>query len=345
VTYSDLGGEPPCSMPPVEYPPPEISVVVAVGDLRQRGGECLRRLLGQGLGYRMEILLLDRGRPGVAPMPFSDSPHVRRLPQPPEATFSGMRAAGVAAAHAPVVAFVEEHVRVRAGWAEAILAAFRDGWDAVGAAVVPGNPGSGQADAVCLISYGLWYPPLAGGEANLLPGHNASYRTALLRALGDDLEPLLHGDIELQQRLRDQGARLCMRPEAVIEHLSETSFAQIARGMHLWYRCYGPLRARGRGWGRLRRALYVVATPIIPLYFLAGFALHLRRKGSPDLGLLLRHAPGVLRTHMWGAAGQALGLLFGEGDAAVRFTDYELHEPRPLSDEDPPRHRALSRPR
>jgi len=330
VTYSDLGGEPACSMPPLDDPLPEISVVVVVGDLRQRGGGCLRSLLDQGLARRMEILLLDRGRPGSEPVPYSDSSHVRRLPQPAEATFSSMRAAGVAAAHAPVVAFVEEHVRVRAGWAEALLAAYRDGWDAVGAAVVPGNPGSGRADAVCLMSYGFWYPPLPGGEADMLPGHNASYRTELLRALGDDLEPLLHGDLELQRLLRRQGARLCMQPAAVIEHLSETTFAQIARGMHLWYRCYGPLRARSRGWGRLRRALYVVATPIIPLYFLAGFALHLRRKRSPDLGLLLRHAPGVLRTHLWGAAGQALGLLFGEGDAAARFTDYELHEPRPL---------------
>jgi GT2 family glycosyltransferase len=332
MTTSGLGGEPPCSMPPIEKPHPEISVVVAVGDLRQRGGECLRTLLAQGLGYRMEILLLDRGGPDAPPVPHADSPHVRRLPQPPEATFSAMRTAGVAAARAPVVAFVEEHVRVRPGWAEAILAAFRDGWDGVGAAVVPGNPGAGRADAVCLISYGLWYPPFEAGEATMLPGHNASYRTEVLRDLGDELEPLLHVDLELQARLRRQGRRLFMQPEAVIEHLSESSFAQLSRGIHLWYRCYGPLRARRGGWSLLRRALYVVATPLVPFYFLAGFALHLRRSGSPHLGLMLRNVPGVLRTHLWGAAGQALGLLFGEGDAAARFTDYELHEPRPFAD-------------
>ena len=308
---------------------PEISVVVAVGDLRRRGGVCLERLHEQGLGERMEILLLDRGRPGSEPVPGSEAANVRVLAPPPEATFSAMRVAGVAAARAPVVAFVEEHVRVRPGWAEALLAAYRDGWDAVGSAVVVGNPHSGQAKAVCLMSYGLWQPPLAAGEAVMLPGHNASYRTALLRALGDELEPLLHGDLELQERLRTEGRRLYLEPAAVIEHLSEPSFARISRGLFLWYRCYGPLRARRRGWSRLRRAAYVAATPLIPLYFLLRFALILRRRRSPHLGLLLRHAPGVLRAHLWGAAGQAVGLLFGEGSAAARFTDYELHEPRP----------------
>jgi hypothetical protein len=309
---------------------PEISAVVAVGDLRERAGGCLASLLGQGLGGRLEVLLLDRGSPGAAPVPGAESPCVRRLPQPPGATFSAMRAAGVAAARAPVVAFVEEHVRVRPGWAEALLAAYADGWDAVGAAVVVGNPGSGKADAVGLMSYGLWLPPVEGGETAMLPGHNASYRTAVLRALGDDLEPLLHGDLELQQRLRADGRRLYLEPRAVIEHLCETSFFQISRGLFLWYRCYGPLRARRRGWSRLRRAGYVAATPLIPLYFLVRFALLLRRRRSPHLGLLLRHAPGVLLAHLCAAAGQALGLLRGEGDAPARFTDYELHQPRPL---------------
>jgi hypothetical protein len=99
--------------------------------------------------------------------------------------------------------------------------------------------------------------------------------------------------------------------------------------MHLWYRCYGPLRARHQGWSAAKRALYVVATPLIPFYFVAKFARHLR--GRPgDRSLLLRNLPGILYIQLWGAAGQALGLLFGAGDAPDRFTDYELHEPRPL---------------
>ncbi len=314
--------------PPAAAPAPELTAVVAVGDLRDRVGDCLRSLLDQGLGERLEILVLDRGRPGSAALPFADRPEVRVLPQPLDATFSAMRAAAVRAARAPVTAFVEEHVRVRPGWGEALLAAYREGWDAVGTAVVVGNPGQEQCDAVALMSYGLWFPPVERGEVEMLPGHNASYRTELLRQ-HEDLELLLHGDLELQRQLRREGARLLLEPAAVIEHLSEATFAEISRGLHLWYRCYGPLRARRRGWSRWRRALYVAATPLIPLYFLAHFAPAMHRKGHGYLGLLLRHLPGVIRCQLWGAAGQALGLLFGEGDAAARFTAYELHQTRP----------------
>lgn len=308
---------------------PEISVVVVVGDLRERAGGCLASLLGQGLGERMEVLLMDRGRPGAAPVPGSESPHVRRLPQPAGATFAAMRVTGVAAARAPVVAFVEEHVRARPGWAEALLAAFREGWDGVGAAVVVGNPGRGEADIIGLLSYGLWYPPFERGEAEMLPGHNASYGTDRLRELGDDLEPFLHGDLELQRALRARGARLLMEPAAVIEHLSEPRFSRFARGIHLWYRCYGPLRAHRQGWSAARRIGYVLATPLIPVYFVVGFARRLGPRRPEQRRLLLRKLPGVLYAHLWGAAGQALGLLFGPGDAPELFTDYELHEPRP----------------
>lgn len=314
---------------------PAMSVVVVVGDLRRRAGPCLRALLDQrpapGLapGDGLEILLLDRGSPGCGPVPHADAPRVRVLPQPREATYAGMRAQGVAAARAPVVAFLEEHVRVRPGWAAAQLAAFRDGWDGVGTAVAVANPGCGEADLVGLLSYGLFFPPVDGGESELLPGHNASYRTEVLRSLGDDLEPLLHADLELQRRLRADGRRLCLLPEVTIDHLSEGSLRQLARGVFLFYRCYGPLRARSAGWSRLRRAGYVLATPLVPVYFVTLFGLRLWRRRSPHLRLLLRHVPAVLAVQLCAAAGQALGLLRGEGDAQRRFTDYELHEPRP----------------
>ena len=63
-------------------PVPEMTVIVAVGNLRRRAGGCLQSLLDQGLGERMEILLLDCGRPGSEPVPYSDAPSVRILEQP-----------------------------------------------------------------------------------------------------------------------------------------------------------------------------------------------------------------------------------------------------------------------
>lgn len=312
-------------------PRPELTAVVVVGPLRERGGECVRSLLEQELGDRLEVLLVDLEPPGAPPVPGSDDPAVRALRLPPATTFAAARARAVAEARAPVVAFVEEHVRVLPGWAEAVIEAFRGPWAAVGGEVLNGNPGVGSSDVAGLISYGYWYPPLPRGETDLLPGHNASFRTALLRAYGEELEELLLCDLVLHDRLRADGHRLFLEPAARFLHLNETDWRTQARGMHLWYRSYGPLRARLGRWSPWRRALYVAAVPAIPLYFAVGFGRRLRRTRPGLLPLFLTRLPHVLAVHLAAAAGQALGLLFGPGDAPQRFTRFELEAPRPCA--------------
>jgi GT2 family glycosyltransferase len=308
---------------------PELSVVVVVGPLRRRAGPCLASLAAQGLAGRLEVLLVDLGPDGAGAVPGADGPEVRVLRLPPGTTYARARAAAVEAARAPVVAFLEEHTRVREGWAEAVLAAFGDpGVTGVGWGVVGANPGVGKSDVVGLLSYGLFEPPLPAGETRLLPGHNASFRTEALLSLGEELARLLACDLVLHQRLLRRGGRFVFAPGAVMEHLNETRYASIGTGVELFYRIYGPLRAAEAGWGTWRRAFYVAATPGIPLYALA-LALRRNRTSRPDrVRLLLRNVPFFLAVQLRAARGQALGLLFGPGDAEARMTDYELSEPR-----------------
>ncbi|HMB52691.1 MAG TPA: hypothetical protein VKU40_05205, partial [Thermoanaerobaculia bacterium] len=88
---------------------PELSVVVVVGALRERAGPCLRSLLDQGLGSRMELILVDF-EPDGGPVDGEDDPCVRRVVAPPGATFSSSRAEVLLhCVSAPVVALVEEH--------------------------------------------------------------------------------------------------------------------------------------------------------------------------------------------------------------------------------------------
>jgi len=54
------------------------------------------------------------------------------------------------------------------------------------------------------------------------------------------------------------------------------------------------------------------------------------RERRAHLGLLLRHIPYTLASMLAGAAGQALGLLLGPGDAEASFTRFELTAARPL---------------
>ena len=308
---------------------PDLSVVVVVGPLRGRVAPCLGSLDAQGLGERLEVLLVDLGPEGAEPVRGAEKPTVRTLRFPPGTTFSASRARAAAEARAPVVAFLEEHTRVRPGWADAVLGAFRDpGVSGAGWGVVCANPGVGKADLIGLLSYGHFEPPLSGGETRLLPGHNASFRTDALLSFGDELPRLLACDLVLHERMLRDGRRFVLARGAVMEHLNETTLRSIGLGVELFYRIYGPLRAAEERWSLARRAFYVAATPLIPLYSLLLAVWRYRKRRPESARLLLRNAPFVYAVQLRAAWGQALGLLFGPGDAEARFTAYELSEPR-----------------
>ncbi len=311
-------------------PAPELSAVVVVGELRERAGDCLRSLLAQGLGGRLEVVLADVAGAGAPPVPGSEAPEVRVLTLAPGTTFPQARAGAVRAARGAVVAFLEEHTLALPGFGEALLRAHAGPFAGVGPAMANANPGVGSSDIAGLLAYGYFYPPCGRGEAEFLPGHNASFKREALLGLGGDLDRLLRSDLVLQARLRARGQRLLLEPAAVLAHRNEVTLRSRALGVFLWYRNYAVLRAVEGRWSAWRRALYVAATPVLPLYFLAHFSGFVARRRRAHLGLLLRNVPYVLASMLAGAAGQALGLLLGPGDAEARFTRFELTADRPL---------------
>lgn len=106
---------------------PEISAIVVVGERRERVEACRAALLAEADTVRLEVVLVDlaAGRPCV---PLADHPAVRVLALPADTSWAAARAAALRAARARVVAFLEERVRVRPGWAAAVRAAHRGPW-------------------------------------------------------------------------------------------------------------------------------------------------------------------------------------------------------------------------
>lgn len=306
---------------------PELSVVVVYGPLPERAAGAVRSLLANSGSVRLEIVLVRIGT-GARPA-GNDDPRVRHLELPGETTFGGARAVGVRAAQAPFVAFVEEHVRVLGGWADAVLAAHREGYAGVGYAVRAANPGVDESDLVGFLAYGLWYEPLARGETAPLPGHNSSLTREPLLAAGELLEDYLSCDLVFHERLVREGHRLLNEPAARIAHLNETRVERLAEGVGLFYRIYAVLRAREERWPAWKRLGYALATILIPFWSLSR-TVRLAAEKGPEWERLVRSGlASVLRVRLAGAWGQMLGLLLGEGDARRRFTDYELSEPRP----------------
>ena len=74
-------------------------------------------------------------------------------------------------------------------------------------------------------------------------------------------------------------------------------------------------------------------TPLVPFYTLAILTRRLSRMRPDLLGPALRAAPQIFAVQLAAACGQALGLLFGIGDAEARFSLYEMNEYRQLDAE------------
>lgn len=312
---------------------PEYSIVLVTGTQRDRAGRALASLLAQEGIERSEILLFDRAE-GFPDLPGSDHPSVRFTRVPKTTHFSEARTMAVRMARAPFIGFLEEHCRARQGWIKALLRAHEGPWAAIGSEVHHGNGSFGISRLIGIMNYYPWLAPTPSGEREMLPGHNSSFRRDVLLSYGDDLERLLRADVSFFQKLVADGHRLYLESDAKFEHLNETRLRSIVKGYFFWHRGYGVERARVHRWSLARRALYVVATPLIPFYFVTKLILRLG-KLRPDLvPEALLGTPKILVAQLASASGQAFGLMFGPGETEARFTDYELDEPRSF---DPPK--------
>jgi cellulose synthase/poly-beta-1,6-N-acetylglucosamine synthase-like glycosyltransferase len=231
------------------------------------------------------------------------------------------------------VAFLEEHSRALPGWLAETLRAFRGPWAAVGPRVISANPNMGFTNAMGKINYGEWSAAQAAREAKMLPGNNSAYRRQALIDLGDQLPDLLMTDTVLQARLMALGGRLFLAPSAVVAHRYPVTLWSAAKGEYLYHIGFAGVRAAVFEWSWVRRLGYAAASVVIPWLRLG----RLVRGGSLRLADGRLFLGTVFLLHA-AVLGQAVGVVAGTRHAALRFTDYELNEPRPAT-EDPPRER------
>jgi hypothetical protein len=181
------------------------------------------------------------------------------------------------------------------------------------------------------MNYHPWLPPAQCAEFEMLPGHNSSFKRHVLDGYGDRLQDLLRAEIVLHQKLHEDGHRLLLEPAARFAHINESNLPSIVRGYFLFHRCYGPMRASTFRWSVARRLFYAAATPIIPFYFLVKLWRTLARRRPELLAAVPAAVPLILAAQLATAAGQAVGLLFGVGDAESRFSRFEMNEYRELN--------------
>ena len=212
------------------------------------------------------------------------------------------RALAARRARADYVLFAEDHCIPDPDCAEWIIKRLDEGWDAVGPALRPGDPGI-VSHGSFLISYAQWMLPTSGAVAHL-PGHNAVVRRRLLVEMGDDLDDLLIATLFLMSRLHAEGRRFAIEGHARMRHFDALEWDK-AREIFLTIgQACGAMRVRNRS--KLARFLYSFLAPVIATRHLSrGLAQYARAGNRAGFGassiLVSAYFAGA-----WGI-GEALG--------------------------------------
>ena len=140
------------------------------------------------------------------------------------------------------------------------------------------NPDTTISCADLLLGYGPWLDPAMCGERSQLPGHNSSYKRLILLQYGADLEKMLEAETLLQWDMRSKGHRLYQSGCHRTRHTNFSLLRPFAEACFANGRAFGA--ARARHWSIGRRAIFALASPLIPGVRL--FKIVRDAKASPD---------------------------------------------------------------
>jgi hypothetical protein len=302
---------------------PELSVILLVHEDSECVREVLRRVYEQSVSSQMECVLVTPSREDLGSAPetlkgllWSTIVEVGRFRSEGEA-----KAAGVRAARAPLVEFLEDHSFPEKSCAEHLIEAHRrDDFAVVGPVMGNANPISRVSWGCFLVYYGAYMWARPANEVRHLPANQSCYQRDLLLEYGTRLADMLEAETVLHQDLLAKGYRLGQEPSARVYHLNVPRMGPVLNEYFLASRVFAAERACG--WGFIRRAVYTVGSPLLPLIRLPRI-LRDARCADLDRGILRRALATVLLTLCAGAAGEMLGYGLGAGRAKDKLVQSE----------------------
>jgi hypothetical protein len=307
-----------------------MSVILATPDCYETIRKTIRHLQTQTVKDQLEIIITA---PDVSVLNLDESElvgfcRVRVVEVGTITSIGSANAKGIREASAPIVALAEDHAFPAPGWAEALIAAHRQPWAAVGSVIRnPNRPQSIVAWADVLIGFGEYLVAEESRVVERVPGNNSSYKRALLLAYGSDLETLMETETLIHQDLRKKGHQLYLESAAQVFHLNFELLSSFFAVKYLSGRVFGAARAR-KG-SVFHRLFYVCATPLIPLVRYRRLRRHwdaLRQHYELPWGVVPLAWCGMVVS----ATGEMIGGGFGAGRAIEQRVKYEFHRLRHL---------------
>lgn len=295
---------------------PDLSVIIpsvnGFGDLEG----CLRALEAQRKDVALEALVVDRLGDSVRNRVRDRFPWARLIDVPAGTTIPEMRAIGFAAASAPAVGVIEDHVLVREGWAKQMLAAIGGGAAVVGGPIENAATNTLMDWASFLCEYSHCIPPLPEGRVDWLPGNNVVYTRKVLDAHAAVIAEH-KWENRLHDAIRDSGTPLLCRPEIVADHKKHFTFGEYMSQRYLYSRSYAGARVRGAP--LTKKLVYAVGSLVLPPVLFLRTVSRIRAKDRHQAELK-RSLPYIAFFVVAWAAGEFVGYVAGAGDSLSKVT-------------------------
>lgn len=304
---------------------PLMSVILATPDCYETIRKTIRHLRTQTVKHQLELIIVAPSVDRLAPdeSELREFCRVRVVEVGKVMSIGSANAKGVRHARAPIVALAEDHAFPAPGWAEALIAAHRHPWAAVGAVIRhPNDPKNVIAWADVLIGFGEYLAPVASGVVQRLPGNNSSYKRDLLLEYGSDLETLMEAESLIHTDLGEKGHQLYLESGAQVSHLNFERMSSFLCIKYLSGRIFGA--ARARGYSLPYRLLFACGTPLIP------FVRYGRLRKRWEVLRQTRRLPWGVMPMAWcgllvSATGEMIGCCMGAGQAVEKRAKFEFH--------------------
>lgn len=314
---------------------PEMSVVIITPDCYETIRKTMRCLRQQTVKDKLEIVIVA---PSVEKLDLISSEvtdffQIRVVEAGTNGSLAGARAAGIRQASTPVVVFAEDHSFPEPSWAEALIQAHKGPWAAVGPVICNANPATITSWAQLFMTYGRWMEPAQAGEIDDLPGHNSSYKRAILLDYGSELENKLLRETMLHWDLRTRGYRLYLEPAARTHHVNISRLSSIIWDAFYGGRLFAAARTLNGHWSLLQRLAYAAGEPLLLLRHFRGIMQNIHRTGHQE-GMMPRMLPVLILGLAALGLGQILGYVLGTGNSEHMANSFEFHRHRFLSKRD-----------
>ncbi len=287
---------------------PDLSIIIPSVNSYDDLHGCLKAIDAQTSAVA-EVIVVDRLGDALRGAVQRDFPSTIILPVASDTTIPEMRAVGIAAATAPAVAVIEDHVIVPPDWARHMLDALADGNDVVGGAIENAAVENQMDWAAFLCEYSASLPPLPSGPSGGVPGNNVIYRKEVLDRYTDVLAKH-NWENHLHDAMKSDGIELIMRPDIVVGHKMHYTFWLYFSQRFLYSRSYAAARVADAPMSR-RLAMGAAAFALPPLmYWRTVSRIYSKRKHRDHL---VRALPLLVPFCMSWGAGEIVGYWFGAG--------------------------------